>query len=169
MLPPPAAPKGCHHPFARGGGTASLWNRQGAHRAPGCAQHRPCGPALAPSPIWLSVPRLLFPKCHSYHVTPCPSILEGFPLPKCIHLQHLLEISASISCPPHKADPLFRPLGTLQTHFDPALPCSNRLPTAGQADVTCSDLSGLSCLSLPPPPPAQPYGFHVAIRLLQVR
>lgn len=90
-------------------------------------------------------------------------------MPKCPHLQHLLEISASISCPPHKVDPLFRPLGTLQTHFDSALPCSNPLPSAGQAGVPCSDLSGLSCLSLPPPPPAQPHGCHVAIRLFRVR
>lgn len=37
--------------------------------------------------------------------------------------------------------------------FDSALPCSNPLPSAGQAGVTCSDLSGLSCLPLPLPPP----------------
>lgn len=171
--PPLEAPKGGHPPFARGGGRHRCGtDRVLVLRAPGSAQHRPCPcwPAVVPSPSWPRVLRLQFPKGPSYPATPCPSVLEGFPLPKCIHLKHLLESSASFFDPSHNIDPLFRPLGTPQTHFDSALPCSDPLPSAGQAGVTCSDLSGLSCLPLPSPlpPPAQPHSFH-AIRLLQVR
>ena len=110
----------------------------------GGTQHCPCWPALAPSPTSLSVPRLLFPKCHSY-VTPCPKALEGFPLLKCINLKHLSEISVSIFYPPRKVDPLFWPLGALQLGFD-----SGCFPTREASPFLAQILSALKAKQVLP-------------------
>ena len=72
----------------------------------------PCSGSLPPSG-WVSLSY-----CFQSTTYICPKALDGFPLPKGIHLQHLLEITVPISCPPPTVDPWFWPLGILQDFLD---------------------------------------------------